>query len=109
MTEDKSLIEEMVDRLKQERDELAVQIHLGKKEAQDEWESVQEKLSKLLADYEPVKDAVEESASSVFASLKLVAGEIGESFHRIKARLPPKKKSNRWSRSWRGANPVIGQ
>ena len=33
-------IEKMIAELKQKRDELALQIHLGSKEAQDEWEAL---------------------------------------------------------------------
>ncbi len=83
--DDRSFIENMISRLKQERDELAVQIHLGKQEAKEEWDKVQEKLQKMADDFDPVKDAVEESASNVFQSLKLVGEEIVESFGRIRS------------------------
>ena len=83
--DDRSFIENMISRLKQERDELAVQIHLGKQEAKEEWDKVQEKLQKVADDFDPVKDAVEESASNVFQSLKLVGEEIVESFGRIRS------------------------
>ena len=83
-SQDKKIVEELISGLKQQKDELALQIHLGKEEAKDEWDKVQDKFSKMMDEWEPVKDAVEESASNVFASLKLVAGEIKQSFDRIK-------------------------
>ena len=84
MAEERELVGELIAGLKQQRDELALKIHLGKEEAKDEWEKVQEKFAKLSDDFEPVKDAVEESAANIFASLKLVAGEVTESFGRIR-------------------------
>ena len=84
MSDERDVVDELITGLKQQRDEIALKIHLGKEDAKDEWEKVQEKLSKLSDDFDPVKEAVEESASNVFESLKLVAGEIKESFDRIK-------------------------
>lgn len=85
MSQDRDYVNEMISKLKQQRDELALQIHLGKEDLKDEWDNMQVKLDKLTDDYEPVKDAMEESAGNVFESLKLVAGEIKESFDRIKS------------------------
>ena len=84
MSEERDMVDELITTLKQQRDELALKIHLGKEDAKDEWEKAQEKLAKLSEEFEPVKEAVEESASNVFASLKIVAGELVDSFSRIK-------------------------
>ena len=43
--------------LKQQRDQLAVQIELGKAEAKEEWDKVTAKLDQLSKDYEPLKEA----------------------------------------------------
>ncbi len=95
MTDDKSFLENVISGLKQQRDELALQIHLGKEEAVEEWDKVQAKLDKLSDDYEPLRNAVEESAGNVFESLKLVAGEVKDSFERIaKSITSEKKKKN---------------
>ena len=87
MSEQKNLIEATISKLKQERDELALQIHLGAAEAKEEFEKAKKKLDQMTADYEPVKDAVEESAGNVFAALKLVGEEILGSFDRIRKSL----------------------
>ena len=84
MAEEKAILEEIISGLKQQRDELALKIHLGKEDAKDEWEKVQDKFAKLSNDFDPVKEAVEESASNLFESLKLMAGEGKESFDRIR-------------------------
>ncbi len=83
----KHQIEETISALKQQRDELAVQIHLGAAEAKQEFEAAKEKLDQMTADFQPVKDAVGESASNVFASLQLVGEEILASFNRIRKSL----------------------
>jgi uncharacterized coiled-coil DUF342 family protein len=87
MSRQQDLLTELISSLKQQRDELALQIHLGKAEAKEEWDRVQAKLDQLTADADPLKEAVEESAENVLESLKLVAGEIKNSFDRIRKSL----------------------
>lgn len=87
MSDQKNLVEETISTLRQQRDELALKIHLGAAEAKDEFASAQEKLDKMTEDYEPVKDALEESASQVFSALKLVGDEVMSSFDRIRKSL----------------------
>ena len=87
MSESRELLSDVIVKLKQQRDELALKIHLGKQDAKDEWEKVRIKLDKLADDYEPVKDAASESASKVFDSMKDVASEIKAGFDRIRESL----------------------
>jgi chromosome segregation ATPase len=87
MSQDKDRIEKTISALKQQRDELALQIHLCAMEAKEEFDSATEKLNKMTAEYEPLKDAVEESAGNVMASLKLVGDELLSSFDRIRKSL----------------------
>ena len=44
MPMDKTTLEELIASLKRQRDELAVKIHLGKAEAKQEWEKVEDKI-----------------------------------------------------------------
>jgi chromosome segregation ATPase len=87
MTDEQSQLEESISRLKQQREELAVQINFGKVVAQEEWERLNVRLDELAKEYEPLKDAVEQSAGNVFDSLKLVADEVKEGFDRIRKTL----------------------
>ena len=80
-------LEQTISSLKQQRDELRLQMHLAHAEAKEEWDKMEGKLSKLSDDYEPLKDAAEESAQNVFESLKLVAEEVANGFHRIRKSL----------------------
>jgi hypothetical protein len=87
MSDAKSKIEETISALKQQCDELAVQIHLGKAEAKEEFEAAKAKLDQMTEEYEPLKDALEESASNVLASLQIVGEEVLTSFDRIRKSL----------------------
>jgi len=87
MTHEKSSISELITTLKQQRDELAVKMHLGAAEAKEEWDSATDKLDQLTREYDPVKEAVAESAEGVTESLKLVADEVLTSFERIRKSL----------------------
>ena len=88
MSEDKkSFMAELIGDLKRQRDQLRVQIHLGSEELKDEWAKLDDKLSQLNHRFEPMKDAVEETAEDVWESLKLVGGEIKEGFGRIRKSL----------------------
>lgn len=78
---------ELLGRLKQERDELRVQIHLAKTEAKNELKALEEKLADLTDRFEPTKQAVGETADQVWESLKLVGDELLSGFHRIRKSL----------------------
>ena len=87
MSDEKSQLDELIASLKQQRDQLAVQIELGKAEAKEEWDKVPAKLDQLSKDYEPLKEAVETSATGVFEALKLVANEVQDGFQRVRKSL----------------------
>ncbi len=86
-SEKKQSVEALISKLKQERDELALKIHLGKAELKDEWDVVQQKLDQLSHRFQPLKHAVAESSEDVWESLKLVGDEIKEGFQRIRKSL----------------------
>ena len=52
--ENRQSLEELIVKLKQERDELALKMHLGKAELKDEWDTVQRKLDQLTHRFEPL-------------------------------------------------------
>ncbi len=84
MLMDKTALEQLISSLKQQRDELALKIHLGKTEAKQEWERVEEKLRKLSAEYKPVLDAVEATGEGVIAALGLAAREVKSGLERVR-------------------------
>ena len=87
MSADKRPIDELITSLKQERDELAVKIHLGATEVKEQWDKVTAKLDDMTAKYDPMKNAVSESSEEVWAALKLVAQEVKHGFDRIRKSL----------------------
>ncbi len=87
MPEKKDLLLEMISKLKQQRDELALQMHLGKAETKEQWDKLEEKWNQLSSEYDPVKDVVGDTAEGVLAGLQLIAGEIKNGFERIRKSL----------------------
>jgi hypothetical protein len=84
---DRKQLDDLIQNLKRQRDELAVQMHLGKAEARQQWEKVTAQLDKLTADYQPTKEAVAESTEHVLTALKQVAVEVQQGFDRIRKSL----------------------
>lgn len=80
-------LDELVSTLKQQRDELALKMHLAGAESKQEWDKLQVKFDKLMDDYKPLKKAVGESAGKLGDSLKQVAREIKAGFDRIRKTL----------------------
>ena len=83
MAYDKSMIRDTISALKQQRDELALRIHLGAAEAKEECATAKEKLNTLTDDFEPLKEASQESAGNLIAALKLLGEEVRRSFDRV--------------------------
>ncbi|EGF29184.1 hypothetical protein [Rhodopirellula baltica] len=81
------LVSNMLDDLKEERDSLALQIHLGKQEAKSELDRLDKKLEQLNEEYQPLKNAVDESSEDIVAALQLVGDEIMNGFDRIRRSL----------------------
>ena len=88
MSDDHQRMSETISVLRQQCDELALQIHLGNMEAKQEFEAAKDKLDQLTAEFDPLKNAVAESAGDVLASLKLVGEEVLTSFDRVRKALP---------------------
>jgi DNA phosphorothioation-dependent restriction protein DptG len=70
MSEDKSLLKDMFESVETLRDELELQMHLAKKEAQDEWESLDERWKELRSRRGDVIDTVDSTARGVLHELQ---------------------------------------
>ena len=86
-TSTRRLITNLLNDLKQERDELALQIHLGKQEAKDEWRRLEDKLNDLNDRFGPTRDAVEESGEEIWNAVRQVGDEVKLGFDRIRKSL----------------------
>lgn len=83
MNDVKKRIDEMVNNLKQERDELQVKLQLAKMEVGDEWEKLEAKLEKLEAKARELGDATVEASKDIGAAAKVLGEEIRDGFRTI--------------------------
>jgi len=81
---DKKALEQLIASLKRQRDELAVKVHLGKAEAKQEWEKVEEKIRELTVQYKPILEAVEETGEGVLSAVELAAQEVKKGLDRVR-------------------------
>ena len=72
-------VEELVEELKQKRDELRVQMHLASKEVQDEWQDLEEKMNEFAARAE--LDKTGEGLGEAFSG---VGQELMKGYERIR-------------------------
>ena len=84
MAESRSRLDEIFAKLKQERDELSLKIHLGRKEAAEEWEKLEVRFSELRAKSAPIRGVASETAKEVGTALELAAEEIKKGYERIR-------------------------
>ena len=91
MSEERNALDEVISKLKQERDELQLQMHLASMDAKDEYERLSGKCDDLTDQYEPVKDAVEDTAENIFAALGMVADELKVGFQRVRKAITEEK------------------
>ena len=87
MSSQNKAVAELIRGIRHERDELKLQMHLAKKEAQDQWQQLSDRFERLNEDYEPLKGALKETSEDVWDSLKLVGDELKEGFQRVRKSL----------------------
>lgn len=83
MSEKATRASEAISALKQQRDKLKLNMHLGSEEAKQEWDRLEERLYRLQSKFEPLKKSMDDTADDVWESLKLLADEIKNGFQRI--------------------------
>ena len=84
MSEEQESLEALMSKLRQERDELKLKMHLAEMEGKEEYERLSGKVDELTEQYAPVKKAVSESAENVVAALSLAAGEMFSGFKKVR-------------------------
>ena len=81
----KSSWDDMMAKLKRERDELALKMHLGKKEVAAEWEKLEAKWNHLkTVKGPPIKEAAAETARGVGSALEAAATELEKGYEKIR-------------------------
>ena len=79
----KERIDEMIDDLKQERDELELKLKLAKLEASEEWLKLEAKIAKLEAKAKEIGDATAEASHDIGAAARLLGEEIRDGLKKI--------------------------
>ncbi len=80
-------LDEVIQDLRTLRDELRVQVHLGKAEAKDEFEALEKQWHSAEAKFAEVAEDAVEVGEEVRDAAKVIAEELGAAYSRIKARL----------------------
>lgn len=77
-------IEEMIESLKQQRDEMRVQMHLAKAEVQDEFAELEQRLEALKEKADNIRHEASEISDDIFETTKKVGDEIKSGIERIR-------------------------
>jgi len=91
MSKKRNALDDVISKLKQERDELKLKMHLASMDAKVEYDRLSRKCDELTDQYEPVKEVVEETAENVLSALGLVADELKIGFQRVRKALTEKE------------------
>ena len=87
MTESIRDIEALIEGLKQQRDAIKVQLHLGKTEVKQEWEELENKMEQLKGKAKVVGDETQKASQDIFEAAKLLAEEIKRGYDRIRKQI----------------------
>ena len=82
-------IDEILEDLKQKRDELRVQIHLASKEVKDEWEELEEKMEDFADKAKQFSDdaKLKETGEGIGDAFGQLGGELKRGYDRIREAL----------------------
>lgn len=83
MKDENTPVEEIVEKLSQERDELRVKLELAKLEIREKWEPLENKWESLEARLRSVGGTTTDAGKDVLAASKLLLGEIGDAYKQI--------------------------
>jgi seryl-tRNA synthetase len=87
MSDVKEQMTKALDHLKQQRDELQVQLHLAKADAKDEWARLEAQWDEIKPKLEAAREEVGRTAESVGAALGLAVDELKKGYERLRSRL----------------------
>lgn len=80
-------LQEMLERLEQERDELRVRMHLGKAEAREEWEKLDARIAEFRARFDKAGIEAGDVMDDIGAAAKLLGDEVRDGLARIRRML----------------------
>ena len=79
--------DDLIEELKQKRDELRVQLHLATKDAKDEWEELEAKMEEFTAKAKEFADdaGIQETGEGLGEALGQLGGEIKKGYDRLRS------------------------
>jgi len=83
----KKEIDELTNTLKQQRDEIEVQIHLASMDAKDEWHKGEERWGEFVDALGVISDDNKEASAELIHAAKIIGDELKETYSRISERL----------------------
>ena len=87
MSEVKEQMTKALEQLKQQRDELQVQLHLAKADAKDEWARLESQWEEVKPKLEAAREEVSKTAESVGTALGMAIEELKKGYERLRSRL----------------------
>jgi hypothetical protein len=83
----KKEFDELTDVLKQQRDEIEVQIHLASMEAKDEWHKAEQNWDQFIDGMGVITDDAKETSAELIQTTKIIGDELKNTYARISERL----------------------
>jgi len=83
----KKEFDELTDSLKQQRDEIEVQIHLASMEAKDEWQKAEQNWGQFIDKLGVITDDTKEASAELIQTTKIIGDELKNTYARISERL----------------------
>lgn len=83
----KEEFDKLVAKLKTERDEVALKMHLASMDAKEEFEEAEKKWGQVKTKASEIADDAVETSEEYIAKAKIVGEELKETYHRIAKRL----------------------
>ena len=78
---------EITELLKQQRDEIELQIHLASMDAKQEWQKAEKSWGEFIDSLAIITDDTKETSSEIIHATKVIGDELKETYKRISDRL----------------------
>jgi hypothetical protein len=79
--------QQVLEKLRRERDEIRLKLHLGKAELRDEWEALERKWENIEGRVAGIANEARDASHEVGAAFGVLAEELGEAYRRIRRKL----------------------
>lgn len=81
----------LYDKLKQERDELKLKVHLGKAELSEQWDAAEEQWERLKSKSATIGKSVDAAGEDLEDSLKTLGSDLKKAYKKIRAGIDSSK------------------